>query len=106
MDRLLLLLHGLEQNGPRHKMNLRKTLSDANDFDGAQDCDYDWADESGHISFGLAWIKLVFPDWTKEQIVRETKEICEEWSEWIQSRHREGTHGYEKFMERIEAKCG
>lgn len=101
---LLLLLHGLEQSGPMNKSKFKKELSIANDFDGAQDCDYDWADESGHISIGLAWIKALYPKWSKEEIMKETTQLLTEWREWIQRHHREGTHGYEKFLERIEAK--
>lgn len=101
---LLLLLHGLEQKGPLHKSKLRTELLAVNDLGGAQDCDYDWADESNHIAFGLAWIKAVCPDWDKDKIMAETKLVVTEWVEWIQQKHESGEHGYEKFMERIEAK--
>ncbi|NOU73745.1 DUF455 family protein [Paenibacillus sp. LMG 31458] len=101
---IVLLLHGLEQKGPLHKSKLRNELFAVNDLNGAQDCDYDWADESNHISFGLSWIKAIRPEWDKERIMEETQQIVTEWVEWIQHRHESGTHGYEKFMERIEAK--
>ena len=100
----MLLLHGLEQNGPLHKSKLRNELSAVNDLSGAQDCDYDWADESNHISFGLAWIKAIRPDWNKEAIMAETQKLVTEWVAWIKQRHASGEHGYELFMERIEAK--
>lgn len=99
---LLLLLHGLEQGGPLNKARMKQELTEQNDLEGAQDCDYDWADESGHISFGLAWIKAVFPDWSKEKIMTETKEIVEDWKAWITRYHAEGLHQYDRFMERIE----
>ncbi|MBO9610776.1 MAG: hypothetical protein J7639_32800, partial [Paenibacillaceae bacterium] len=101
---LLLLVHGLEQKGPLHKSKLKQELFIVNDITGAQDCDYDWADESNHISFGLAWIKAVVPDWDKERIMEETQQIVTEWVGWIRHKHASGEHGYEKFMERIEAK--
>lgn len=101
---LLLLVHGLEQKGPLHKSKLKTELFAAHDYAGAQDCDYDWADESNHISFGLAWIKAICPDWDKERIMHETQKIVNEWVEWIHQKHVNGDHGYEKFMERIEAK--
>src|SRR5690606_24705070 len=101
---LVLLLHGLEQKGPLHKSRLKKELSERNDFEGAQDCDYDWADESNHITFGLEWIKVLYPTWSKARMMEETSRIVEEWKEWMAKRHQEGTHGYEKFMERIESR--
>lgn len=99
---LLLLLHRLEQNGPKHKANLKVEFSEANDLAASQDCDFDWADESGHISFGLAWLKAVFPEWSKQQLIVEGNRIQEEWMQWMEARHRDGTHGYEKFMEKID----
>lgn len=101
---LLLLLHGLEQKGPLNKARMKQVLAEHNDFEGSQDCDYDWADESGHISFGLAWIKALYPDWSKEKIMSETQEIVGDWSAWIARYHQEGLHQYDKFMERIEAR--
>lgn len=101
---LLLLVHGLEQKGPLHKSKLKKELFEIRDYSGAQDCDYDWADESNHISFGLAWIKAICPDWDKNRIMNETQQIVSEWIEWIRQKHESGEHGYENFMKRIEAK--
>lgn len=101
---LVLLLHGLEQRGPLHKSKLRNELRTVNDLSAAQDCDYDWADESNHISFGLAWIKAIYPDWDKEKIMSETQAIVTEWIDWMKHKHENGEHGYEKFMARIEAK--
>ncbi|MDF2671702.1 MAG: hypothetical protein K0R67_4008 [Paenibacillus sp.] len=102
---LLLLLHGLEQKGPLNKAAKKVTLAEQNDLEGSQDCDYDWADESGHISFGLAWIKALFPHHSKEQIMAETQEIVGNWSAWIQRYHQEGLHQYDVFMERIEERA-
>ncbi|BBH24945.1 hypothetical protein Back11_62900 [Paenibacillus baekrokdamisoli] len=102
---LLLLLHGLEQRGPLHKSKLKQELFAVHDFDGAQDCDYDWADESGHITYGLSWLKSVFPGWQKLQIIEETNKLLAEWREWIERHHHEGTHGYAVFLSRIEAKA-
>jgi hypothetical protein len=99
---LLLLLHGLEQRGPLFKAKMKQELAEQNDYEGSQDCDYDWADESGHISFGLAWIKAVYPDWSKERIMSETQVLVEEWWAWMKRYKDEGLHQYDKFMERIE----
>jgi len=99
---LLLLLHGLEQKGPLNKAHLKKILGQAGDIDSAQDCDYDWADESGHISYGLNWIKAVYPQWSKEKIMEQTKQIVEEWWEWIDQQHRNGSHQYKEFMHSID----
>jgi hypothetical protein len=104
IERLLILLHGLEQNGPLHKSNLKNQLSKVNDLDGAQDCDFDWADESGHIRFGLAWIKALHKDWSKSQIIAETKNIVAEWQQWIKDHQQEGKHGYDAFLSRIDNK--
>ncbi|WP_127585048.1 hypothetical protein [Paenibacillus koleovorans] len=101
---LLLLLHGLEQKGPLNKSKMKLELTEQHDLEGAQDCDYDWADESGHISFGLAWIKAVFPDWSKERIMAETQEIVTDWVDWIKRYHAEGLHQYDGFMARIEGR--
>lgn len=101
---LLLLLHRLEQNGPRTKAGMRENFKEHQDFAAAQDCDFDWADESGHISFGLAWLRLAFPEWDKKRLMEEGDCIAEEWAEWMRAHHRNGTHGYEKFIERIDRK--
>ena len=71
----------------------------------AQDCDYDWADEAGHLRYGQEWIKTLFPTLPKEAIVRRTQREVELWKEWIADKHRTGQHGFEVFMPRIEAKC-
>jgi hypothetical protein len=101
---LVLLLHRLEQNGPVSKMNLKKWFLEEKDFAAAQDCDYDWADESGHISYGLEWVKTLFPEWTKQQIIEEGNQIAEDWGSWIRNHHTKGTHGYEIFLERMDRK--
>ncbi|OXM15746.1 hypothetical protein CGZ75_03195 [Paenibacillus herberti] len=101
---LLLLLHRLEQGGPRHKSNLKTKFIEKNDLAAAQDCDYDWADESGHISYGVAWLKAVFPEWSKQQTIEEGNKISSEWSHWIGNHHKNGTHGYEGFLERMDKK--
>lgn len=104
IEKLLLLLHGVEQKGPLHKSHLKNELSKVNDLDSAQDCDYDWADESGHISFGLAWIKAIYPHWSKDRIIEETTQTVKEWREWITEHQQEEKHGYDDFLKRIEEK--
>lgn len=101
---LLLLLHRLEQGGPRNKSSMKTKFMKKNDLAAAQDCDYDWADESGHISYGVAWLKAVFPEWSKQQTIDEGNKISQEWSAWIGSHHVNGTHGYEGFLERMDKK--
>ncbi|WP_180954008.1 DUF455 family protein [Bacillus sp. M6-12] len=104
IEKLLLLLHGVEQKGPMHKSHLKNELSKVEDFESAQDCDFDWADESGHIRFGLAWIKAIYPNWTKERIISETTQTVKEWQEWIIEHQKEGKHGYDNFLKKIDEK--
>jgi uncharacterized ferritin-like protein (DUF455 family) len=104
IEKLLLLLHGVEQKGPLHKSHLKNELSKVNDLESAQDCDYDWADESGHIRFGLAWIKAIYPHWSKQRIIDETTQTVKVWQEWITEYQQEGKHGYDGFLKRIEEK--
>ncbi|NOU72476.1 hypothetical protein GC098_13740 [Paenibacillus sp. LMG 31458] len=101
---LLLLLHRLEQGGPMGKAKWKKKFIEMNDLAAAQDCDYDWADESGHISYGVAWLKAVFPEWSKERTIDEGNKIASEWGAWIGNHHKNGTHGYEIFLDRMDRK--
>jgi uncharacterized ferritin-like protein (DUF455 family) len=104
LDKLLFLLHGVEQRGPLHKSHLRNELLKIDDRDSAQDCDFDWADESGHIRFGLQWIKQVYPSWSKKKIMEETESVVSEWTNWISEHQQEDKHGYYDFLARIEKK--
>jgi hypothetical protein len=71
----------------------------------AQDCDYDWADESGHIRYGQAWLKTLDPKMSKAEIIQRTEHEVALWKHWIADKHRLGQHGYDPFLQRIEAKC-
>ena len=71
----------------------------------SQDCDYDWADEAGHIRYGEEWLKTLFPEMPKSEIIRRTQEEVALWKEWISEKHRSGQHGYEVFLPGIEEKC-
>ncbi|MCX6927186.1 MAG: DUF455 family protein, partial [Verrucomicrobia bacterium] len=93
LESMLFVVHGLEQGGPKWKAQLKSDLWAMGDPFSSQDCDYDWADEAGHIRYGVDWIKALFPDLPKSEM------------EWIAEKHRTGQHGYDVFLPRIEAKC-
>lgn len=105
MEAMLFLVHGLEQSGPKWKQQLKAELWAMGDPYTSQDCDYDWADEAGHIRYGQDWIKTLFPNMPKEEIIARTQREVNDWKEWIAEKHRTGQHGYEVFLPRIEAKC-
>jgi uncharacterized ferritin-like protein (DUF455 family) len=105
LEAMLFVVHGLEQGGPKWKAQLKSELWKMGDPYSSQDCDYDWADEAGHIRYGQAWLKALFPNLTKQDIIRRTEQEVEQWKEWIAEKHRSGRHGYEVFLPRIEAKC-
>jgi uncharacterized ferritin-like protein (DUF455 family) len=105
LDAMLFLVHGLEQGGPKWKAMLTQELWNMGDPYSSQDCDYDWADEAGHIRYGQDWLKALFPKTPKSELIRRTQEEVALWKEWIAEKHRSGTHGYDAFLPRIEAKC-
>ena len=105
LDAMVFAVHGLEQGGPKWKAELKERLYGMGDPYSSQDCDYDWADEAGHIRYGQDWLKALFPDMPKSEIIRRTQEVVGDWKEWIAQRHRDGTHGYDAFLPRIEARC-
>ncbi len=105
LEAMLFLVHGLEQGGPKWKQQLKAELWDMGDPYTSQDCDYDWADEAGHIRYGQDWLKTLFPNMPKEEIIARTKREVDDWKEWIADKHRTGKHGYEVFLPRMEAKC-
>lgn len=105
MEAMLFVVHGLEQGGPKWKAALKEELWKMGDPYSAQDCDYDWADEAGHIRYGQDWLKAIFPDASKSELIRRTQEEVALWKEWIASAHQSGDHGYDFFLPRIEEKC-
>jgi uncharacterized ferritin-like protein (DUF455 family) len=105
LEALLFVVHGLEQGGPKWKAQLKSELWAMGDPRSAQDCDYDWADEAGHIRYGQDWIRTLFPGLSKAEVIARTEREVAQWKEWIAEKHRTGQHGYDRFMERIEAKC-
>jgi uncharacterized ferritin-like protein (DUF455 family) len=105
LEAMLFVVHGLEQGGPKWKAQLKSELWKMGDPYSAQDCDYDWADEAGHIRYGQDWIKALFPTLPKEEVIQRTQREVELWKEWIAEKHRSGRHGYEGFLPRIEARC-
>jgi hypothetical protein len=84
---------------------LKAELWQMGDPYSAQDCDYDWADESGHIRFGQEWIRALFPQMSREEIIARTQREVDDWKAWIAEKHRTGQHGYDAFLPRIEARC-
>ncbi|MBE7502797.1 MAG: DUF455 family protein [Verrucomicrobiales bacterium] len=105
LEAMLFVVHGLEQGGPQWKAQLRSELWQLGDPYSAQDCDYDWADESGHIRYGQEWIQALYPDVPKARLIERTRQEVDAWKEWIAEKHRTGRHGYEAYLERIETKC-
>jgi uncharacterized ferritin-like protein (DUF455 family) len=105
LEAMLFVVHGLEQGGPKWKAMLTRELWQMGDPYSSQDCDYDWADEAGHIRYGQDWLKALFPDTPKTELIRRTQEEVALWKEWIAEKHRSGNHGYDAFLPRIEAKC-
>lgn len=105
LEGMLFVVHGLEQGGPKWKAQLKSELWKMGDPYSAQDCDYDWADEAGHIRYGQDWLKALFPAMPKQEIIQRTQREVELWKEWIAEKHRSGQHGYEVFLPRIEARC-
>ncbi len=105
LEAMLFLVHGLEQGGPKWKQQLKAELWDMGDPYTSQDCDYDWADEAGHIRYGQDWIKALFPKMAKEEVSARTQREVDDWKEWIAEKHLTGQHGYDVFLPRIEAKC-
>jgi uncharacterized ferritin-like protein (DUF455 family) len=105
LEAMLFVVHGLEQGGPKWKAQLKGDLWQMGDPYSAQDCDYDWADEAGHIRYGQDWIKALFPHLSKRQMVERTEQEVTLWREWIAEKHRTGQHGYELFLPGLEAKC-
>ena len=84
---------------------LKSELWKMGDPYSSQDCDYDWADEAGHIRYGQDWIKTLFPNMPKQEIIQRTQREVDLWKEWIAEKHRSGRDGYNEFLPRIEAKC-
>lgn len=105
LEAMLFVVHGLEQGGPKWKAMLKEELWKMGDPYSSQDCDYDWADEAGHIRYGQDWLKALFPDTPKSELIRRTEEEVALWKEWIAEAHRGGNHGYDFFLPRIEEKC-
>jgi len=98
----VLLLHALELSGPHWKAGLVREFIALGDAPSAVDCDYDWADESGHIRVGLAWTRYLYPQMTKTQVIARHTQLKNFWTNWMRQHQQNGTHGYEHFMKRIE----
>lgn len=105
MEAMLFVVHGLEQGGPKWKAQLKSELWAMGDPYSAQDCDYDWADEAGHIRYGQDWIQALFPNMSKEEVIKRTQREVQAWKGWIAEKHHTSQHGYDEFMKRIKAKC-
>ena len=105
LEAMVFVVHGLEQGGPKWKAQLKSDLWQMGDSSSSRDCDYDWADEAGHIRYGQDWIKALFPKLPKEAIIARTQREVTLWKEWIAEKHATGKSGYDVFLPRIEAKC-
>ena len=105
LEAMLFVVHGLEQGGPKWKAQLKTDLWQMGDPYSSQDCDYDWADEAGHIRYGQSWIKALLPSMPKDEIIARTQQEVAWWKEWIAEKHTTGKHGYDEFLPRIEARC-
>jgi uncharacterized ferritin-like protein (DUF455 family) len=98
----LLLLHALELSGPHWKAGLVREFEALGDKPSSVDCDYDWADESGHIRIGLEWTRFLFPGMTKQEVIARHAQLKAFWAGWMKARHERGEHGYDRFLPRIE----
>src|SRR5437899_8496995 len=105
MEAMLFAVHGLEQGGPKWKAMLKEELWRLGDPYSSQDCDYDWADEAGHIRYGQDWLKALFPNTPKAELIRRTQAEVALWKQWIAAAHRSRSDGSDWFLPRIDAKC-
>jgi hypothetical protein len=93
--------HSAKKFGSNWKAGLVKEFKQLGDKPSA-DCDYDWADESGHIRVGLAWTRYLYPQMSKAQVIERHTQLKNFWTNWMREHHENATHGYEHFMQRIE----
>lgn len=98
----LLLLHALELSSPKWKSYLVKEFEIVQDSSSSIDCDYDWADEAGHIRIGLEWTRHLFPNMTKQEVIKRHAMLKDYWANWMKRHHVEGTHGWDDFLQRLE----
>jgi uncharacterized ferritin-like protein (DUF455 family) len=102
---LLALLHGFETNGPKYKAWLKGECEADNDLVSAQDCDFDWADEALHLTYGLKWLRHLLggKTATPADIDSTWRAVMSRWEEWINGRWSENPNQYALFTPRIEA---
>jgi uncharacterized ferritin-like protein (DUF455 family) len=99
---ILALLNGFETNGPAWKKGLKATFEAIGDRESAQDCDFDWADESIHLSYGFKWLRHLVGD--EAEVERLKREAMAKWSEWREDAKNQPLGDYEPFWSRITAK--
>lgn len=102
---LLALLHGFETNGPRYKAWLKGECEADNDLPSAQDCDFDWADEALHLTYGLKWLRHLLggKTATPADIDRTWHAVMSRWEEWVDRQWETNPRQYALFAPRIEA---
>jgi hypothetical protein len=102
---LLALLHGFEMNGPRYKAWLKEECEADNDLPSAQDCDFDWADEALHLTYGLKWLRHLLggKTATARQLEETWQAAMARWDAWIARQWEENPNQYAVFEPRIAA---
>lgn len=105
---LLALLHGFETNGPRYKAWLKGECEAENDLPSAQDCDFDWADEALHLTYGLKWLRHLLggKSATPADIDNTWHAVMSRWEEWVDHQWQDNPNQYAPFAPRIEALMG
>jgi uncharacterized ferritin-like protein (DUF455 family) len=102
---LLALLHGFETNGPKYKAWLKGECEADNDLASAQDCDFDWADEALHLTYGIKWLRHLLggKSATPQDIEDTWHAVMARWEAWINRQWDENPHQYAAFQPRIDA---
>ncbi len=95
---LLALLHDFETHGPSTKRQYKGTFEAMGDESSAQDCDYDWADEAIHLTYGLRWLRYLSGDEATMTTLKQQARTT--WNEWREAIHTD----YAPFMERIQTR--
>jgi uncharacterized ferritin-like protein (DUF455 family) len=97
----LALLHRFETTGPNWKSGLMREFEQVGDTSSSQDFDYDWADESIHLTYGHKWaLHRLGGDLDALEKLKE--EMYGMWHDWLAERHKQWD--YQPFLARIEAK--
>ncbi len=98
---ILAALHGYEMDSPAWKKGLKESFEAMDDTVSAQDCDYDWADEAIHLSFGRRWLTTLVDDEDEIEALAECG--VGQWQSWLATVVNQ-PGAYEPFGSRIKAR--